>query len=202
MNLTPEHIRTRLQQAHPGAIPGSSPGGGLQAAAVLIPLFLDQNEWHMLLIKRSAQEADRHSSQLAFPGGRSEKQDSTLLDTALRETREEIALQPEDIELLGRVKTITTVTDYHVTPFVGLFPWPYPLQPEPREVDKILSIPLEWLLDPAHSREEIWEAPDDPGRPHPVIFFNSYQGEVLWGASARMVWDLIRILTADEPDRN
>jgi 8-oxo-dGTP pyrophosphatase MutT (NUDIX family) len=200
MNLTPETIRSRLKSAAPDQLSTlttaaiASPENGLYPAAVLMPLFQDQGEWQMVFIKRSEHDADRHSSQIAFPGGRAEMGDRHLLDTALREAREEIALQPEDVHLLGQVDMITTVSDYRVTPFVGLIPWPYPLQPDQREVEKVLTIPLGWLADPDHSRTELWGSPESGQRPHPVIFFDPYQDEILWGASARMVCNFLQLL--------
>lgn len=200
MNLTAENISSRLKPAVPDQLPTLTPeavdstGTSLHPAAVLMPLFQKQGEWRMVFIKRSEHDADRHSSQIAFPGGRAEIGDRTLLDTALREAREEIALQPEDVRLLGQVRPITTVTDYRVTPFVGEIPWPYPLLPDHREVEKVLAIPMNWLADPANSRTELWSSSEDSSRPHPVIFFEPYQEEILWGASARMVCDFLKMV--------
>jgi 8-oxo-dGTP pyrophosphatase MutT (NUDIX family) len=199
MNIQPEKIKIILSQVQEPdldvcpPLPGVQPDG-VQSAAVLLPLLKEQGSWKMLFIKRTHQQADRHSGQIAFPGGRAEFGDSHLLATALRETEEEIGVNPADVQILGQSCPITTVTDYQVSPFVGILPWPYPLQPSADEVDKIVIIPLKWLNDP-HNREiRSWESPTAPERKIPVIFYKEFAGEVLWGASARITLDFLDLI--------
>lgn len=199
MEIQPEKIKKALARAHQQdadtcpPLPGLQPGGR-QPAAVLIPLLLDGSSWKALFIKRTHQHHDRHSGQIAFPGGRSEPGDPSLLATALREAQEEIGAEPGDVQVLGQSCTITTVTDYDVSPFVGILPWPYPLLLSAVEVEKTVSIPLAWLNDPRNYTTRSWQSRSAPGRTFPVIFFNEFEGEVLWGATARIVLDFLELI--------
>lgn len=178
-------------------LPGIQPGRP-DPAAVLIPILREGGEWKLLFIKRTRQPDDRHSGQVAFPGGRADAGDRSLLDTALREAREEIGTDPDEIEILGQSCSITTVTNYKISPFVGILPWPYPLSLSPEEVQKTFTMPLDWLNDPGNRRQEAWQSRSLPGVDLPVIFFKEYQGEVLWGATAQIVVDLLDIM-GDSP---
>lgn len=165
-----------------------------EPAAVLIPLVNDQEVWKLLFIKRTRQPADRHSGQIAFPGGRADQTDRSLLDTALREAAEEIGTDPGDIEILGQSCSITTVTNYRISPYVGIVPWPYPLRLSPEEVQKTFLIPLAWLNDPTNHQQKTWQSRSHPGLDLPVIFFEEYEGEILWGATAQIVVDFLDLV--------
>lgn len=199
MIIQPDRIAQALARANQQESGDCPPLPGLdherkQPAAVLIPLLLEDQGWKLLFIKRTHQLHDRHSGQIAFPGGRRESGDATLLDTALREAREEIGLDPGEIRILGQSCTITTVTGYQVTPFVGVLPWPTSLSLSGLEVEKTLTIPLAWLLDPQNRRTVPWQSPQEAGREIPVIFFHEFEGEVLWGATARIVADFLDLI--------
>lgn len=202
MIRTLEEIKDRLhtQQTSPNALQGTPPKGLIQdselaPAAVLLPLFQDDQKWHLIFIKRTEHDYDDHSGQIAFPGGRMERGDPTLTATALRESEEEIGLRPQDVEILGFSHDIITVTRYQITPLVGLIPWPYPLRPYPLEVERIFSIPLEWLMDSKNHHVRPWKPQGKDMEPYPIIFFNPYRGEVLWGATAKIVLDFINLLS-------
>lgn len=200
MHLTPEGIKERLGVAEkdsaqpPRFSQGQDDPSQLQSAAVLLPLYREEGNWHLIFIKRTEHDQDDHSGQIAFPGGRVEEGDRSLIETALRETEEEIDLHPRDVEILGFSQEIVTVTHFRVTPLVGTFPWPYPLRPNPLEVKKILPMPLTWLADDDNYRVELWHPQERDVGPHPVIFFEPFKGEVLWGATAKIVLDFIKIL--------
>lgn len=205
MNLTPETIRKCLLSASKNRSRQSRESrdqdqkAQLISAAVLLPLFSTGDGWQVLFIKRSEQDHDHHGGQIAFPGGRVEKDDSNLLDTALREAKEEINLQPQDVNILGALNEISTVTHYRVTPFVGQIPWPYPLKPDPREVERTLSIPLNWLAAAENKYQKNWKRPGRDGKSYPVDYFLPYEEEVLWGASARIILDFLEAVSEKPP---
>jgi 8-oxo-dGTP pyrophosphatase MutT (NUDIX family) len=161
-------------------------------AAVLIPLLRVENDWHLLFTRRNA-NLPEHSGQVAFPGGRTDPQDLSPEITALREAWEETGIRPTDVQILGRLPKFLTITNYIVTPIVGYIPWPYQLQPAQDEVSRIFTIPLDWLANP-DNHEERQRALPAPFAPLSVIYFKEYDGEILWGASARFTLTLLNIL--------
>jgi 8-oxo-dGTP pyrophosphatase MutT (NUDIX family) len=199
MKIDPNDIKQKLIQNQDQGrnfcppLPGET-GSDTQPAAVLIPLLLDQNTWKLLFIKRTHHSNDRHSGQIAFPGGRSDKNDLSLKNTALREAEEEIGLKMEDVDILGQSCPITTVTDYEVTPFVGVLPWPYPLHLSRIEVEKTILIPVDWLADSNNRQTKSWKPNQAAVRGFPVIFFEKYFGEILWGATAQIVVDFLKLI--------
>jgi len=171
----------------PGFLPGSP-----RPAAVLIPLLRKEDGWHLLFTRRNA-DLPEHSGQVAFPGGRADAEDASPEVTALREAQEEIGLDPADVRILGRLRDYLTITNYRVTPVVGIMPWPYPLRLASQEVSRAFTIPLIWLADPSN-HEVRQRALPPPYAPVPVIYFHSYDGEILWGASARFTLNLLDTL--------
>jgi len=194
--LTTAEIQQRLQSAPPveeleEMIPDLS--GDPRPAAVLLPLFRRQGQWRLLFIRRALNHKDRHSGEVAFPGGGVEANDPHPTGTALREAQEEIGLEPDRVELLGQLPAFRTSSNYLVNPVVGHIPWPLPLRADPQEVARIFSIPLEWLARPDNHQVRPWQAPGHPN-PRPVAFFEPYDGERLWGVSARITLSLVRCL--------
>ena len=171
----------------------TSSGRPMREAAVLVPLVREGDEWHLLFIRRAANERDRHSGQVAFPGGAREAADADACATALREAREEIGLDPTRVALLGELSPYVTVSHYHVTPVVGVLEWPVPLELQSEEVARTFTIPLSWL----RRRENLTlrarrEMDPHSARTHPIIVFDTYDGETLWGATARMTVNFIK----------
>jgi 8-oxo-dGTP pyrophosphatase MutT (NUDIX family) len=173
-----------LSQTQPAPV---TPG---RCAAVLVPLARVEGEWHLLLIKRSETVAD-HKGQVAFPGGACEAGDGSLETTALRETAEEIGILPDDIKILGSLRDLVTVSGFYVAPIVGVIKWPYPLKLSEEEVSRAFTIPLAWLADPENRETRMLNR---LGRDVEVIYYRPYEDEVLWGATARMVSNLIEVL--------
>lgn len=161
-------------------------------AAVLIPMQRMGDDWHILFTRRNDALAE-HSGQVAFPGGRSDPEDVDPETTALREAWEEIGLKPADVRILGRLNDFITVTNYRVTPVVGVIPWPYTFRLAQDEVSRVFTIPLEWLADPENREERLRILPS-PYPPVSVIYFLPFGGEVLWGASARFTLTLLQAL--------
>ncbi|MCC6147989.1 MAG: CoA pyrophosphatase [Anaerolineaceae bacterium] len=163
----------------------------LRPAAVLVPVFCFAGEWNLLLTRRTETVND-HKSQVSFPGGAAEPEDASPVITALREAHEEVGISPDDVKILGSLPAQPTITGFMVTPVVGKIPWPYEFRLSMHEVDRVFSIPLSWLSDTAHLEERSYVSPG--GQAYPVMFFNSYDGETLWGISARITWILLKAL--------
>lgn len=159
-------------------------------AGILMPLFKNNGEWHLVYIRRTEKDGDYHSGQVAFPGGAQEPADQDIQAAALREAHEEIGLAPGDVRILGRIQSVHTISNYLVSPFVGLIHWPYKFTLSPAEVVKQFSIPLHWLADPANHETKTRQIPG-LDRPHSVIYYRPFQGETLWGLSAYLTLNFI-----------
>jgi 8-oxo-dGTP pyrophosphatase MutT (NUDIX family) len=170
----------------------SATGEEPRRAAVLIPLFQNEGEWQILFTRRTDHLAE-HSGQVAFPGGRSEPGDASPEETALREAQEEIGLEPGRVRILGRTDSFITITNYCVTPVVGLIEWPFEVRLDLNEVSRVFTIPLAWLED-RRNYEILERQLPEPFPPIDVIYFNSYEGEILWGVSAQITLNLLAIL--------
>ena len=161
-------------------------------ASVLVPIVTRHGELTMLFTRRTA-HLRNHSGQIAFPGGGAEPGDASAEATALRETHEEIGLDPARVEVLGRLSDYHTRTDYRVTPVVGLVAPPFELRLDAHEVDAAFEVPLAFLLDPAnhlrHQREF-------QGRTVP-FYAIAYRDYYIWGATAGMLINLYRFLAGE-----
>jgi 8-oxo-dGTP pyrophosphatase MutT (NUDIX family) len=158
-------------------------------AAVLLPLARDQDGWGLVFTLRT-ETVETHRGQVSFPGGRIEPGDSDPVAAALRESQEEIGLLPTDVKVIGVLDSLLTVTQYEITPVVGVIPWPYHLTLDPVEVAEAFRVPLDWLSDPANL-ETRWREPMAGGPPVPVYYFRPFDGRIIWGASARITLDLL-----------
>lgn len=183
--FTPAFLKSRLS-LNP---PASQPAPGLQPAGVVAPMFFLKDEPHLLFTQRTLTVRD-HRGQISFPGGVKSPQDPDLLATALRETREEIGLEPEQVEVIGRLKSLATVTGYWINAFVGLIPYPYEFRLNAREVKRLILLPLEGFCRPKR-----WSSGEYAyhNKVVPVCYWK-YRGTVIWGATARLLLDLLRRL--------
>ncbi|HKL48366.1 MAG TPA: CoA pyrophosphatase [Desulfuromonadales bacterium] len=162
---------------------------GLRPAAVLLLLFVKQGRDHLLLTRRT-DHLDKHAGEVSFPGGGRHSEDHDLLATALRETEEEVGIDPSDVETLGRLDDIISIHDVCVTPFVGAFPYPYPFAPCDFEIAEILELPLDAFLDPEIFRCENWRF---QGRTDSVCFF-TVEGHEVWGLTAAILVQFLQRL--------
>jgi 8-oxo-dGTP pyrophosphatase MutT (NUDIX family) len=159
-------------------------------ASVLVPIVQRPQELSVLFTRRTAHLRD-HSGQISFPGGRAEPHDASPEATALREAEEEIGLQPQRIEVLGKLSDYHTRTDFRVTPVVGLVAPGFELRLDAREVEEVFEVPLSFLLDPAH-HERHWR--EFQGR-RVHYFAIPYRDYYIWGATAGMLVNFYRFLT-------
>lgn len=193
--LSIDDIRERLHAQNETTydVPPEMLGDNHRQAAVLIPFVRIEDAWHILYIRRTQYEGDRHSGQVAFAGGKRDPQDADLTATALREAEEEIGISPDHINLLGSINHHHTISEFQVTPFVAEMEWPYPLVLDEVEVARAFTLPLSWLATESNYRVEQRLHPDS-NRPWPVVYYDYYNGELLWGATARMTLSLIQVL--------
>jgi 8-oxo-dGTP pyrophosphatase MutT (NUDIX family) len=185
-----EKIRNTLVTVAPA--PREELANKSNAAAVLMPLFERDDELHVVFIRRSDHVAS-HRGQVAFPGGRVEAIDATLLDAALREAHEEVGLDPASVDVVGGLPTMhTTASGIIVAPFVGVIPADSPLKPDPSEVAEIFDVSLSALRDPSF-RGDYEFTPDGRARASkfPAIL---YGGQVIWGLTLRITINLLEIL--------
>jgi len=196
--LSIDDIRTRLQAQSETTydVPPELLTGNAREAAVLVPFVRVEDAWHILYIRRTQFEGDRHSGQVAFAGGKRDPQDVDLAATALREAEEEIGIPASDINLLGSISHHHTISEFQVTPFIAEVPWPYPLTLDRIEVARAFTLPLSWLAETSNYRTEQRLHPDS-SRPWPVVYYDTFDGELLWGATARMTLSLIDILKTE-----
>ncbi len=155
----------------------------LRASAVLIPLFYNQGQYHVLFTERS-DEVNFHKGQVCFPGGTQEPSDSSLLQTALRESEEEISLKANDVEILGELDDIITLTsNYVISPFVAFIPHPHSLRTDGKEVKEAFSVPLSFLMDEANFKQD--------------SYTYEYEGHIIWGATAGILRQFIDLLKSE-----
>lgn len=168
----------------------------LRESAVLVPVFRDATgEMQVVLVRRG--EHGVHGGQLAFPGGKRDPGDLSLLATALRETEEEVGLGPDRIHVLAALPAIQTrTTGFHIAPFLACIVPPATWRFAEPEIAEVLGVPLRHLADPATAAREQWQL---PGWPHPEwVSFWRVGPYPLWGASYRILQPLLPRLLAGE----
>jgi 8-oxo-dGTP pyrophosphatase MutT (NUDIX family) len=186
-----EDVRARLALLPPanGAVPFVA---GSRAAAVLVPLFEEDGEARVILTKRP-ETMPSHQGEIAFPGGKHDPElDPDLRATALRETYEEIGVDPADVEVVARLDGLATVASrFVITPFVGFLSGRPLLSPDPREVVEVLEVPLSELMADGVYREERW----DTWKSDLDVQFYELTGETVWGATARILTNFLAHVT-------
>ena len=181
----------------PQVIDGPVPVASPRQSAVLAPLYGGPEGPSVVLTRRAA-HLRNHRGEVSFPGGRQEDHDADLVATALREAHEEIRLEPASVDIIGRLDQLSTfVSQSMIHPFVGVLAGvPDGLVADPGEVEHILYVPLADLLDPGGFHEEIWRFPD--GHDRSLTFFE-IEGDTIWGATARMLRQLLNVALGLDP---
>jgi 8-oxo-dGTP pyrophosphatase MutT (NUDIX family) len=168
----------------------------LTRAAVLIPLFKKDGEFHVLLTRRT-DKVGTHKGQISFPGGRQDPGED-LLRTALREAKEEMGIEERDVRILGELDDMCTVaSDFCISPFVGLIPYPYSFEVNLQEIEEVIEIPLSALLDERRFREELHLRNGQPVR----VCFYEHGKHVIWGATARILKQLMNLIFPEEKNK-
>jgi len=166
---------------------------GLVRAAVLIPLFKKNGEYHILLTRRT-DKVRHHKGQISFPGGRQD-QGEDLLATALREAKEEMGIEEKDVRILGELDDMCTISsDFCIAPFVGLIPYPYPFKISRHEIEEIIEVPLAAFLDETKFREELHSRDGEPV----LVYFYQHDEHTIWGATARILKQLMDLISSEE----
>lgn len=178
-----DRLKTRLRTVPSKVM--EAPGLRLKEAAVLAPLFWRADEpWAYLTMRPMTLR--KHPGQISFPGGARDPQDLTPLHTALRETKEELGLEPAGVEVLGLLGAMPTITSYWVTPFVGVVSAEAPLSPNSVEIAEVLEAPL-WRV--RKEKRFIYEAERD-------VYVWGDGRHVVWGATYRMLDQLMEHVSA------
>jgi len=164
---------------------------GKVAASVLVPFAVHDGELVLLFTHRS-NSINRHRGQVSFPGGMEETGDRTFIDTALRETQEEIGLQPRQVEVFGRLPSLESTSGYWIHPFVGFIHDLNGLQKNMEEVEKIFCIPIAWIMNEGNLSQEDYLGSN--GILHKVWVFKDYQDEKVWGITAEITRRLIETI--------
>jgi len=168
----------------------------LARAAVLVPLFKKGQDCHIVFTKRS-DNVRYHKGEISFPGGVFDERDLELQRTALREAFEEIGLKESDVRIIGVLDDIITVTQFIVTPFVGLFPYPYLFELSPIEIAELIEVPLSALLDEdCFSEREIIR-----GTGKEVVYAYQYENHIIWGATARILKQFLDLISYPRVER-
>lgn len=172
--------------------PQNRPSGTreLTPAAVLLPLIF-RDEPHVLLTQRT-DHLTRHAGQVAFPGGRADPADISLVETALRETEEETGIEPAFVTVAGFLDAYETGTGYAILPVVGVLSEGFALSPHEQEVAAIFEVPLAFLLDPANRMRQTREF---QGTQRSFYSF-TYRDRYIWGATAAMLINFAERMSA------
>jgi len=162
-------------------------------AAVLMPLIDRPTGLTVLLTQRASQLA-RHAAQIAFPGGRLDHTDADVASAALRETQEEIGLNPAKVQVFGYLPDHPVISGFRVTPVLGLVTPPFSLELNPAEVAGVFEVPLAHVLDSANHKARMRRVGDEDL----LLYDIPWEGQNIWGATAGMLLTFVRMLN-DEP---
>lgn len=193
-DLHPDLIRQRLRRLNEKPLRRWHDDRGVDEqifweSAVLVPLCERDGELNLLFTERS-KHLRNHAGEISFPGGRREDVDPTLLQTALRETHEEVGLAPEGVHIYGALASLPTYTGFEITAFVAEYDASREVVADPGEIHSLFEAPLSALRDPACHRIEQREY---HGRVYPLHFYE-YEGHIIWGATGLLLHTLLEFL--------
>ena len=166
---------------------GAAYDATLVPASVMVLMYPKDGEYCILLNKRT-HTVEHHKGEVSFPGGRKDEGDKTLLDTALRETHEEMGVRPQDVEVLGRLNDTPTSTGFLIAPFIGTIPYPYDFSPSDEEVAEVLEVPVRELMDESSRRDEV-RIVDGALVNAPAY---AHRGHLIHGATGRLLEQIVQ----------
>lgn len=175
-----ELIKEKLRTYQGNVITDSD--GKLIPASVLILLFESENGLEVVLTKRTS-TLKTHKGQIAFPGGAVDETDKSKIETALRESWEEIGTDSSQIEILGVLDEIITISDFIVTPIVGFSAKRLTYKPNVHEIEKIFSVPLHFLFSTEYVKIEEWVRNGIQRK----VYFWEFDGETIWGLTGEII---------------
>jgi 8-oxo-dGTP pyrophosphatase MutT (NUDIX family) len=181
-------LRGRLAAPPPERLSGAEMGEHVRRAAVLVPLYVDAGSLWVLLTRR-AEDLPYHRGQIAFPGGALETGEDPWR-AALRESEEEIGLDPKKVMPLGMLDEVATPTGFRMLPVVGAVPYPVETRPAAREVAEVFALPLSAVANPSlvERRTVLVD-----GAPRELTVFH-VGGRQIWGATAVVLANLLERL--------
>jgi 8-oxo-dGTP pyrophosphatase MutT (NUDIX family) len=170
---------------------GVVPSGVIPAA--VLAAFVDGIDGPELLLTRRSNQVRSHKREIAFPGGKQEDGDRDFLHTALRETKEELGINPESITTWGELEPIETSTGFGLIAYVGHWAGGS-VTPEPSEVEEVIRPAIAGLLDSASIRDETRMIDGQPRTRSTYV----YKGQIIWGATAQLITQM-RDMLVDSP---
>ena len=190
MTVDVEKIRQSLAEHHP--LKNSQVH---KRASVLIPLLESEGEIYVMLTRRSS-EMRSHPGQVSFPGGKQDRNDEDSLQTALRETYEEIGLPGEKVDVIGMLDQILSLHYYLVTPYVGLIPSDFVPVPNTDEIESVFKVPLAFFM----KSENHWSEEKQIFTSSVFVHHFEYHGYDIWGLTAKLIFRLLEVGMGYVPD--
>ena len=200
-----QRIQTNLEKPLPGKTAQDKMSHAIRRHATLIPknartacvlglLYPKDGEWHIILIERqSSHPDDKHGGQISFPGGMQESTDSSLEDTALRETFEEVGIPVEEIKLLGPTTSLyIPVSNFQVFPFLAYLEKTPVFHPQPSEVRSILEVPLSHFSNKENLKMTDMKVSKNMTLKN--VPYYDVEGHILWGATAMMIREMLEVM--------
>ncbi len=185
MGLTPPEL---LEQALAKRVVDRVDVDGLMPSAVMILLYPKDGEYCILLNKRS-EEVEHHKGEISFPGGARDPEDRDSLDTALRETEEEMGIKRGDVTVIGELDEVVTRSGFLVNVFTGTIEYPYTFKPSAIEIAEVLEFPVSALINPANRRSETRMEKGKPVTSYSYV----HEEHVVFGATARILQSCVDI---------
>ena len=182
-----DEIKQRLQAYEPPTLDDLGEMYQMQRnqAAVLLPIVM--NERPELLLTLRASDLGAHAGEVAWPGGRHDFEDDSLMVTALRETFEEIGVPPQQVEVVGQLRPFISKFGLLVTPFVGLLEHPVDLRPNPAELEAIFAVPIDFFMEDPRTQTDII---DRHGERREVPVYH-YDGFKIWGLTSMILMEFL-----------